>query len=433
MDIIYFLYNLTHNLWFYIISCTVILILVVLNLYLKRNLCDEDAESLDSFVRKALAEGHLESNIKKVLLDSGWSEREIENTLKDVRRGKNIAFLGITLPFRVKSKEEKMTEQVSQLIKEEKQDKLDVEKLLKETFVIEESVQDQTGLSVAVAKVLAMAGSLLNKLPEEERKKFENSEDFEVFKKVIDEAKSKDSSGITGKTTVQEIIALSEKGMLTKDEARKLMGFSKKTLQTETGGMSDNPVEAIDVSQEEEVAEVDGASDLKKLEDRRKQLREEQNALMLKEKSLEEKEKELDLEKADVENKKHLTEELKKALELKEVSSLEKTADALRSSEGINNETKEVLRMLDGLLANLPHEEIVAFAKSQDYEKYAHVMKEVLDIEATKPLDPPVPSQSVKAVKENILEIKKDDDLGNKSEDMAAIKNSIKSKLSQQI
>ncbi len=407
-SIVDFSYNLTHTKWFYIVSGLVITILLVINIYLKRKSSRNEMylllpnPVLENFVRKAIKEEHLESNIKKVLLEKRWPERQIDLMIKKVREEERPRLFGFLQFPKIRTREERLADKISRMVSEQEKNhsrinKKEIDYAYDEAMDIEESEEEfvrtkgakSSGsggiIGVDVIRTLLMADKLLEKLPEEEIEKFMRTPDAELFKEVMQEAKKHRLPGkITGKTTLADLMKLVDNGIITKEEARSLAGMSHSTAKKKLQEKLDKAGKIVSIKSESQKTELEKSDKLSDAE-KRQLLEKEIKALETKMKEVEDEEQMLSKKEAEVRQ---------------EEEKLKTMQDSARQEivhhENITGEMKDTLLIVDKLLVKLPHEDIIAFAKSSDYSRYAEVMKKVLDKEAVKPLSAPKPPADIK-------------------------------------
>lgn len=429
--IVDFSYNLTHTRWFYIVSGLIIAVLVAVNIYLKlKNSRNEmylllPNPVLENFVRKAIKEEHLESNIKKVLLEKRWPERQIDLMIKKVREEERPRLFGFLQFPKIRTREERLADRINRMISEQEKkhsriNKKEIDYAFEEAEDIEESEEEfvrtkgakSSGgvIGVDVIKTLLIADKLLDKLPEEEIEKFMRTPDAKLFKEVMQEAKKHRLPGkITGKTTLKDLMTLVDNGIITKEEARSLAGMShgatKKKLQEKLGKTGKFSAQSSEGNKSDKLSD----------NEKRLLLENEVRALELKMKEVEEEEQTLTKKENEV---KQEEEKLK--------SMQESAKQEIVHHENITGEMKDTLLIVDKLLAKLPHEDIVAFAKSSDYGRYAEVMKKVLDREAVKPLNAPKPPADIETRIEAKSEPKSETKTEPKKETSSETKNEVR-------
>lgn len=401
-SIIDFSYNLTHTKWFYIVSGFMIVILLVINIYLKRRSSRNEMylllpnPVLENFVRKAIKEEHLESNIKKVLLEKRWPERQIDLMIKKVREEERPRLFGFLRFPKIRTREERLADKINRMISEQEKkhsriNKKEIDYAYDEAMDIEEGEEEfvrtkgakSSGgvIGVDVIKTLLVADKLLDKLPEEEIEKFMRTPDAALFKEVMQEAKKYRLPGkITGKTTLKDLMNLVDNGIITKEEARALAGMSHSTTKKKL----QEKLSKTDKTDSAKTKSDTGKSDKLSDDEKRLLLEKEIKALETKMKEVEDEEQILSKKEAEVRQ------------EEEKLKSMQDSAkQEIVHNENITGEMKDTLLIVDKLLTKLPHEDIVAFAKSSDYDRYAEVMKKVLDREAVRPLNAPKPPAGI--------------------------------------
>lgn len=423
-DIIGVYKSITGSIWFYIIAAAIIAALVLILILEKRRKGRKDvvssSEELDRFVKKALEDQHIESNIRQVLENKGWEDEVIDTALENAKKKKKSKlFKVIPVPWEIKTEEEQVAEKINNMLSKDKVDHKKLDVLIEEAEEIEEKEEEflvhpdekykpsksgaqgkapinaantankalgngeeKTILGADVIKVLIAADHLLEKLPEKELDTFIHSSDFNLYKTVLEQAKAHklpQKKVISGSTTLKDLMQMSDKGIITKDEAREFMGMSSSKMRKK---LADKKIH------EKDKALVD--STLKQLEQKEKELEEKERKLVQEEKALHDKETLVEQEEREL-----LEKEKEFSAKEKNAELFAKTTEAEKQvvhHEHITDEMKETLKVIDSLLSKLPHDEIEAFAKSSDYDKYSKIMSEVVGEEPVKPLEAPEPT-----------------------------------------
>lgn len=195
-------------------------------------------KQLIKFVRQAIKEGHTENNIVKVLSSDGWPKKQVELAIQEVKKGSTKKLFGF-IPLKSLSEEEKLTEDLKDRLEQNKGNKEKIQKDMDQLYNLKKKEEKFLELKNEfkeevpkiltddVKKVLKTTDELLGELPEEKVKDFVKSSNFKQYKKVmkkVHDPLKKDRKAIK---KLDKIITLFEKGAITKEEARQMLGLEK--------------------------------------------------------------------------------------------------------------------------------------------------------------------------------------------------------------
>ncbi|MBT3985284.1 hypothetical protein HOD38_01025 [archaeon] len=220
------------------------LIILGVGIYFGRDLFKKKRKNLPAFnellgfVRSAVDEGHTDENIKEVLSSEGWPRKEVGLALDRIHGESKKKLFGF-IPTKRITEEEKIESRVKDMmkVKETNKEKLqeyiddayDLKKREEKFLELKKEIKEEMPkvLTVDVKKVLRLTDDLLGKMPEDIVEEFVKSPDFKVYKKVMKKVHEPLKEHNHDVERLDKVLSLMEKGVLSKSEARKMLGFSE--------------------------------------------------------------------------------------------------------------------------------------------------------------------------------------------------------------
>lgn len=169
---------------------------------------------LIGIVENKLNKNEKENDIIKNLSAEGWHRIEIEKAITKAKNGF----------FTPKKREDIVVNHVRNVFNSDRQ-----EEVIKDIKELKEELKEEMPkiLNDDVKRVLKLTDEMLGKMPENNINDFVNSPDFETYKKVMKkvyEPMQKDNNLLE---RIDKVITLLQKGIINKEEARKLLGLSE--------------------------------------------------------------------------------------------------------------------------------------------------------------------------------------------------------------
>jgi hypothetical protein len=203
---------------------------------------DEDKlpafKQLIKFVRKAMKDGHTRSNVIKVLSKEGWPKKQIELAIEEVQKGSTKKLFGF-IPLKNLTEDEKLTDDMKKRMKQNRENKEKIQEDMEKLYDLKRKEEDFLDLknefkeevpkilTEDVKRVLKNTDELLTDLPEEKVEQFVKSQNFKQYKKVMKKVHEPLKDDKKAIKKLDKVITLFEKGAVTKEEARQLLGLEK--------------------------------------------------------------------------------------------------------------------------------------------------------------------------------------------------------------
>ena len=228
------------NFIIYLVIVFVLGIVLILFLRKKNTKNTSGDESLESYIRKAIKQGHLEMNIRKMCEEKGWPKKLIDTTFDKVKREPEKKFLRIFPTGKIEREEDRLTKEVTLVLQEQqllrkRADQVfahyyDLKKREEAFLSAKGELLQQKRIPHTLSeeekdKVLVMMDELLGKLPPEEVAKFSKSKDFHTYKNVVTNLKIKEIP--QEKNEVERVLQLTREGRMSEAKARKKLGLPK--------------------------------------------------------------------------------------------------------------------------------------------------------------------------------------------------------------
>lgn len=232
---------------YYYIGAGILLLVLTLFILIRKRKGNKNElvadEEVEKFIRKSMDEGHLNKSVKKVLLDAGWPTKLIDLTLEKVKNEPEKKLFGLISTGRIETTEVRIMNRFAGLLKQQTSVKEEIEKVAKEVYGLKQREEEFTkakaevnkvgedrkiepGVPGDVKKVLLIVDELLEKLPEEEVDKFAQSNDFDLYKNIMEKVVGqKKKPEEDRKKDIGDIIDLVKNKIITEKEARKMLSL----------------------------------------------------------------------------------------------------------------------------------------------------------------------------------------------------------------
>jgi len=244
-------YRLGYQVYLILLIVILLFSLIAMILSKKKKTNDEvlvPEEDLEKFIRRSFKKNHTEKALRLVLKNAGWPNKLIELTIQKIKTEPEEKLFGLISTGKIQTVEQKIVDEFTGILKQHKHLKTKIEDLAKQVylfkrredeFVKAKSEVNSNGKVVVkssddrlpgdVKKVLLKVDDMLESLPEEKIEEFANSDDFDLYEKVM-----KDFAGVnheveknnndSGKHMAQ-VVKLVANNVITENEARKMLGL----------------------------------------------------------------------------------------------------------------------------------------------------------------------------------------------------------------
>ncbi|MFH1971905.1 MAG: hypothetical protein ABIJ18_00330 [archaeon] len=195
-------------------------------------------KELMSFVREAVKEGNSNEHIIQVLVSEGWPKKEVGLALDKVHRERQKKLFGF-IPIKRTSEEERIENHFRNILRDKDKSKDELQKDIDEAMDLKEreeqfmeikkEIKEEVPkiLTEEVKRVLRVTDDLLGKMPENMLEEFVHSADFGTYKKVMKKVHEPVKENDKAIDKMDKVLTLLEKDVISKDEARRMLGFSK--------------------------------------------------------------------------------------------------------------------------------------------------------------------------------------------------------------